>query len=112
GHTKSCGCLQRKVTNERIEKARANGELFKPQRRPRRGPRRSAVTQEVYTACYDLLAAGKSRRIVLKILPKLFPEQKYADTIPKEESHVTIYARRRAQDPEDPRPWPIPGKRA
>lgn len=77
----------------------------------RRGPRRSAVTQEVYTACYDLLAEGNSRRAVMRLLSQRFNDPKYLASLPKEESHVGTYASRAANDPQNPRPWPIPGRR-
>lgn len=82
-----------------------------PKTRKRRGPRRSQITHEVYSACYELLAAGKSRRAVMRLVAERFADPKYAASVPKDERHVTTYAERRAQDPDDPLPWPILKKR-
>jgi len=91
---------------------RPPGRDGSPARAGRRGPRRSAITQAVYAACYDLLAKGISRRTVMRTLQHQFAEPMYAASLPKEEAAVSVYAKRRAQDPDDPRPWPIPGRRA
>lgn len=78
----------------------------------RRGPRRSAITQQIYTACYDLLAEGKnSRPQIRELLKERFSDPKYKSSLPKSDSEVTTYASRRARDPEDPKPWPVRSRR-
>jgi hypothetical protein len=69
-------------------------------RRRRRGPKISERTLKIGKVCYDLLASGELRKVICKHIAKELNR-------PMSLSDVTTYARRYAQNPDDPKSWPI-----
>ncbi len=71
--------------------------------RKRRGPLASGHTQEIYAACYDGIAAGKSLKRLARELAERFSAPDYSP--PKTPQDVSCYARRHAR--KNGKPWPI-----
>jgi hypothetical protein len=78
----------------------------------RRGRRKSEITQTVYADCYDLMAKGWDRRVIIKMLATKYPNPDWESSLPKQLCDVSKYASRHAKNPDNPKPWPIPGLRA
>jgi hypothetical protein len=68
----------------------------------RRGPDKKVQTLNIENFCYEAKKAGKSKDFVIaNDVKREFKLTSFA------RSSVVKYARRRAERPEDPRPWPI-----
>lgn len=74
------------------------------QAEPRRGPAPSQATFQVYKACYDGMASGKTLKVVLREVRERFPPPKHRP--PRRVQDVSIYAKRYAI--RAGKPWPIP----
>jgi hypothetical protein len=78
------------------------GSVLHGKSKNKRGPEKTEQTIEIEDFCYDALKAGeKKTRAIANEVKVRYKKQTFS------RAAVSVYARRRAERLDDPRPWPI-----